>query len=260
MTLHHESFGPSNAPAVLLCSGLGGAGAYWAPQIARLAERYRVVVYDQAGTGQSRGAPLPEPYSIAHMASDAAAVMDAAGIAQSHFVGHALGGLVGLQLALDRPDRVRSLALVNAWATLDVHTRRCFDIRLDLLRHAGPAAYVRAQPLFLYPAAWQSQHADRLAQDDAHGIAHFQGTETLLARIGALRAFDVTARLGQIRCPALVMAARDDLLVPWTASQVLAHGIPGATPWVTAEGGHACNVTDPEDFNDALRAFLDAQP
>ncbi len=258
MGLHLEVHGRADAPAVLLSSGLGGAGAYWAPQIASLAERYRVVLYDQRGTGQSTG-PLPKPYTIAHMAEDAIEVLDALGITRCHFVGHALGGLIGLQTALQHPARVGSLVLVNAWAKLDAHTMRCFDVRLDLLLHAGPEAYVRAQPLFLFPAPWQSQNTERLARDHAHGVAHFQGTDTLLARIAALRAFDAAERLGAIRCPTLAMAARDDMLAPWTASRDLAEGIPGAGLWLTPEGGHACNVTDPDAFNAALREFLDAQ-
>jgi len=260
VAIHHEVHGQTDAaaPAVLLSAGLGGAGAFWTPQVGSLAERYRVVLYDHRGTGQS-GGPLPDPYAIAGMADDAIEVLNDLGIARCHVMGHALGGLVGLELALRSPARVRSLVLVNAWAKLDAHTAYCFDVRLDLLRHVGPEAYVRAQPLFLFPAPWLSQNAERLAREHAHGVAHFQGTATLLARIAALRAFDVAARLGDIRCPALVMAARDDMLVPWTASRDLADGIPDAELWLTPEGGHACNVTDPAAFNAALRRFLDAQ-
>ncbi len=190
------------------------------------------------------------------MAADVIEVMDMQGIAQCHFVGHALGGLVGLELALQAPARVQTLTLVNAWARADRHTLRCFDIRLDLLRHVGPEAYVRAQPLFLFPAPWLSANADRIEAEHVQALAHFQGTDTLLARIAALRAFDVSDRLPEIRCPVLVSASRDDLLVPWTASQALAEGVPDARLWVVPEGGHAFTVTEPDAFNTALLAFL----
>jgi len=257
--MHYEVHGQARGDngTVLLSSGLGGAGAFWQPQLGPLCERCRVVTYDQRGTGQSAG-PLPDPYSIACMADDATEVLDKLGIESCHFVGHALGGLVGLDLALRRPSRVRSLVLVNAWAKGDAHTVRCFDVRKDLLG-IGPDAYVRAQPLFLYPAPWLSRNAERLAREHEHGVAHFQGTETLLKRIAALLAFDVADRLGDIGCPTLVAASRDDMLVPWTASETLAAGITGARLWLVAEGGHGFTVTEPEAFNAALRTFLAEQ-
>lgn len=256
--MHYEVHGEGQSGGtVLLSSGLGGAGAFWAPQLEALCRRYRVVTYDQRGTGRSAG-PLPDPYSITAMADDVTEILDELGIARCHFVGHALGGLVGLDLALRRPDRIGSLVLVNAWARGDAHTLRCFDVRRDLLR-IGPEAYVRAQPLFLYPAPWMSRNAQRLAREHEHAVARFQGTDTLLRRIAALLAFDVADRLGEVACPTLVAASRDDLLVPWTASETLAAGIAGARLWVTAEGGHGFTVTEPEAFNTALCGFLAEQ-
>lgn len=257
--MHYEVQGQArdDRGTVLLSSGLGGAGAFWQPQLDRLCERYRVVTYDQRGTGRSAG-PLPDPYSIACMADDVAGILDALGIGRCHFVGHALGGLIGLALALRRPARVGSLVLVNAWAAGNPHTQRCFDVRRDLLR-IGPEAYVRAQPLFLYPAPWLARNAPRLAREHEHAVAHFQGSETLLKRIAALLAFDVADRLGEIRCPTLVAASRDDMLVPWTASETLAAGIPGARLSVVTEGGHGFTVTEADAFNAALCGFLAEQ-
>ena len=243
---------------MVLSAGLGGAGAFWQPQIDSLSARYRVLAYDHRGTG-TNSEELPQPYAIADMAADVLGLLDDLGIARAHLMGHALGGLVGLELALSAPDRLASLILVNAWARTDSHTKRCFDARLALLTHAGPAAYVRAQPIFLYPAAWLSANAERIARDDAHGIAHFQGAETLMRRVGALLAFDVADRLGAIATPTLVAAARDDVLVPYTCSEALAAGIPRAVLWMVAEGGHGFSVTAPAPFNAAILDFLAAQ-
>src|SRR5579862_5953300 len=96
------------AATVLLSAGLGGAAGYWTPQLAALRERYRVVAYDQAGTGRNKR-ELPDDHSIAAMADEALAVFDATGTDRAHFVGHALGGLVGLELAIRHPARLRSL-------------------------------------------------------------------------------------------------------------------------------------------------------
>jgi aminoacrylate hydrolase len=243
------------ASTVLLSAGLGGLGHFWRPQVEALAAHHRVILYDQRGTGQNASA-LPDDYSIAHMADDVVTVLDDAGVASCHFAGHALGGLVGLELARRAPSRLASLVLVNAWARVDSHTRRCFDARMALLRHVGIEAYVRAQPIFLYPAAWLSAHEDIVRKEEAAGIAHFQGVENLMKRVSALLAFDATLHLGKIYTPALVAAARDDVLVPFTRSQQLADALPNATLWLTAEGGHAFTVTDPAPFNAAMLAFL----
>jgi aminoacrylate hydrolase len=251
----HDGPAPA-AETVLLSSGLGGAAGYWAPQLAALRRRYRVVTYDQAGTGRNRRA-LAKDHSIAAMADEALAVLEASGTGSAHFVGHALGGLVGLELALSRPDRVASLTLVNGWATASAHTRRCFDMRLALLEHEGPAAYVRAQPIFLYPADWLARNGARVAEEEAHGLTNFQGADTLRKRIAALLAFDATARLRSVQVPSLIVAARDDILVPSIMSEDLAWGIQGARLYVAPWGAHAINVTEPDAFNSLLLDFLE---
>ena len=102
------------------------------------------------------------------------------------------------------PERLRSLTVVNGWATAHAHTRRCFELRLMLLKHEGPAAYVRAQPIFLYPADWLAKNAERAAQEEAHGLGGFQGADTLQRRIAALLAFDATPHLASLRLPTLI--------------------------------------------------------
>lgn len=252
----HES--RPGAATVLLSSGLGGTAGYWTPQFDGLKKRFRVVAYDQAGTGRNRR-PLPADHSIAAMADEAVAVLEASRTETCHFVGHALGGLVGLAMAHRAPRRLRSLTVVNGWAKASAHTRRCFEARLALLKHEGPRAYVRAQPIFLYPADWLASHAGQVDKEEAHGLAGFQGAETLQRRIAALLAFDATPDLAAIDLPTLVVAARDDVLVPSAMSRELAAAVRGAHLHVAPWGGHALNVTTPDDFNATLLAFLDGQ-
>ena len=258
MPLYHEVHGQANAgaPTLLLSSGLGGSAGFWKPQIAALvAAGWRVVAYDQRGTGRSPDA-LKADYAIADMARDVVEVLDATDTAQCIVVGHALGGLVGLQLALDAPARVAGLVLINAWSKPNPHSARCFDARLALLGAVGPRAYVEAQPIFLYPAAWCAEHADHVQAEVDHAFAHFPGEANMRARIGALRAFDVDAQLGRITVPTLVAAAMDDVLVPWTMSQRLADALPRAILDRVPHGGHAHSVTDADTFNATLLAFL----
>lgn len=257
--LVHDVAGPADGPTVLLSSGLGGAAAFWRPQLdALLAAGWRVITYDQRGTGRSGGV-LPTPYRIADMANDVRELLDATDTAACHLIGHALGGLVGLQLALDAPRRVASLGLVNAWSQPNPHSARCFDARLALLAAGGARAYCEAQPIFLYPATWCAANPQRVQDEVDHAVAHFPGEAIMRQRIAALRAFDVDARLGEIGVPVWVSAAQDDALVPWTCSQHLAARLPRATLHTLAHGGHAHSVTQADAFNTALLAFLAQQ-
>jgi len=255
--MHYELHGnPHATQTVVLCSGLGGSAGYWAPHLAALGEHWRVLSYDQRGTGRSPAA-LAEYYSIADMADELLALLDSLDVEHCLFVGHALGGLVGLQMALQRPGFIRRLVLINAWAAPNAHSARCFDARVQLLLNSGPAAYVAAQPLFLYPPTWIVANGERLEADLAHALAHFPGEANTLRRIAALRAFDLRARLAEIDVPTLVMASRDDSLVPWTQSVQLAEGLAHARLEVRDFGGHAFNLTEQADFEASVLAFLE---
>jgi aminoacrylate hydrolase len=256
--LYWEVQGPAQGEAVLMCSGLGGSAGYWAAQVPMLLEAgYRVITYDQRGTGRSKQ-PLPADYRIEHMVEDVLALLGHAGVARCHFVGHALGGLVGLQLALDHPERLASLAVINAWSEPNPHSARCFEARLALLDHAGARAYVEAQPIFLYPASWAAAHAQRVQGEVEHALEHFPGAHNLKARIGALRGFNVAQRLGEIGVPTLISVAQDDVLVPATCSAQLARGIARSRYHSVPHGAHAHNITQAEVFNPALLAFQQA--
>lgn len=244
------------APVVVMIAGLGGSGSYWLAQIAALQERYQVVSYDQCGTGNNP-ATLPDGYRMADMAAELLSALQQAGIARFCVVGHALGALVGLQLAQDYPHSVSALVLVNGWLTLSGHTRRCFQLRERLLQAGGPLAWVEAQSLFLYPADWLESHAPRREAEEALALAHFQGEHNLLRRLSALKNADFRATAGQIGCPTLIIGSRDDMLVPWSCSQILHDALPNSTLTVMDHGGHACNVTRSDTFNALLLRGLE---
>ncbi|OYY90188.1 MAG: pyrimidine utilization protein D [Sphingomonas sp. 28-66-16] len=252
--LYYEAHGPDDAPPLILSSGLGGSASYWRPNIPALAKRYRIIAYDHRGTGRSDRA-LPETTSVEAMSADVLALMDALGIDQADFIGHALGGMIGIETTI-RTTRIRKLVVVNGWRQLSAHTRRCFDVRLALLRHSGPEAYLRAQPLFLFPPDWIAAHDSELDAEASHQLASFPGAETVEKRIAAVRAYAPDLIDHSATAFWLVIAARDDMLVPVQSALDVAAPIGWARTATFDWGGHACNVTDPDRFNAVIVDFL----
>lgn len=255
MYLEFSGLQHPQAKTLVLSAGLGGSGNFWLPQLNALGEQYRVVVYDQRGTGRSADA-LPDGYSMQDMASELALALAQHGITECDVVGHALGGMIGLQMALDYPALVSRVVVINGWLSLDAHTRRCFQVRQDLLLNVGVEAFVRAQPLFLYPADWLSEHQARIEAEDSLHVAHFQGTENLLRRLHALMSTDFTTSAKSISQPVLLICSQDDLLVPWTCSETLLAALPNARLEKMSWGGHAMSVTDSLTFNTLLLDWL----
>lgn len=257
--MHFEIHGIEGATAdtLVFISGLGGAAHFWGPQVKGLGKDYRVVLYDQLGTGRSP-AVLPENYSIGSMALELRELLAVQGIGEYHLIGHALGGLVAMELALQRAPGLKSLTLMNAWASPCAHTARCFSVRRKLLAGAGPAAYVEAQALFLYPPTWIADNVEHLLAEDARQVANFPPTENLLRRIDALLAFNAGDALSAIEQPVLLIANRDDMLVPWTCSQDLHRLLPNSRLQVLDYGGHASSVTSAETINSTLGDFFNS--
>ena len=255
--LHYEIHGLTSpdAPTVVFSSGLGGAAKFWQPQLADFTQGYRVITYDQLGTNKSE-ADLCSEYSILHMADELDVLLKKLEVQQCHFVGHALGGLVGLQLALTQPDLLKSMVLVNAWSSPNPHTLRCFDIRKALLAADRKDMYLQLQALLLFPPDWIAQNAEHSEEEEAHLLNHFPNVNNLLARIGALSTFDIDDKLKGITTPTFALANKDDTLVPWQRSQMLVDRMPNAELSLMEYGGHASSITVPDAFNKLVLEYL----
>jgi aminoacrylate hydrolase len=252
--IYWEEHGPTDGPPLILSPGLGGSGNYWAPNLDVLAADHRVILYDHRGTGRS-SRDLAFNVSVENMAKDVLLLMDGLGLASATLVGHAAGGAIVLALALAAPERLDRLVVINGWSRPDPHFARCFETRLALLRGSGVRAFIRAQPLFLYPARWISRNDALLSAEEAQQLQHFQGAPNVEARIAALTDFDVDARLADVGTETLLIVAEDDMLVPASCSERLAEGLANAT-LARMTGGHACNVSEAEHFNRILGDWL----
>ena len=252
--LYYESHG--DGPPLMLVSGLNGVASFWAKQAPILAKDFRVIVHDHRGTGQSTHSRIT--YSVDQMAADVLKLMDTLGIDAAHVAGHSTGGAIGQILAEDHPARVRSLVLSATWAGPDPFFRRLFECRKAILESMGVEAYLRASVLSLTTPKWVSENDALITEQQRQQLAAAAPVEIQASRIEAIMRFDRRARLGEIRCPTMVIVAGDDTVTPRFYSDELAGKIPGAKLVVLESGGHFAPVIASAPYNAAVGEFLRA--
>ena len=252
--IYYEEQG--RGPTLMLVPGLGGQGAFWGPQVGDFARDFRVIVHDHRGAGRSAHSRIQ--YSVDQMAADTIALMDRLGIERAHYVGHSTGGAMGQTIAQDHPGRLLSLVLSATWPGQDAYFRRCFETRKELLLNRGFESYWRASVVMLRPPRWISEHDAALDEEMKRLAAAPPPVEVLASRIDAIMRFDRRKRLGEIRCPTLVVVAADDALTPAFYSEELAAKIPGAQLAVLPTGGHFAPTLVPDEYNAAVGRFLRA--
>ena len=249
--IHYESTG-SGDPLVFV-SGLNGLGRYWQPQIGFFAERFRVIAYDQRGTGASDR--LQRTFSVDGFAADLTGLMDALGIERAHIVGLSTGGAIGQTIAIEAPQRLNRLVMCSTWTHCDPWFRRLFEARRRMYLSAGPELHAMFHPLWLYPPEYVNAH-DAEIDEERRSAAAAPPVEVSIGRIDALLEFDRRADLGRIRAPTLVIATDNDYITPAYFSKALVEAIPGAKLAMIAGAGHSISKTRAEDFNRLVMDFL----
>jgi pimeloyl-ACP methyl ester carboxylesterase len=247
-TLHYEATG-TGEPVVLL-HGLGSSTRDWEAQVAALAQRHRVISMDLRGHGRSdRGRG---PYSIAGFAADVAALLTHLGIPSAHVCGISLGGMVAFQLAVDFPERVRTLAVINSGPAFPGRTLRgrltlLFRFAVIRLKGLPSLAPIIAGRLFPKPEQEPLRRTfiERFAGNDR---ASYEAT------LRAIGGFDVSERVGRIRCPVLVLASERDY-TPVSAKEAYVGRLADARLVVIEDSGHASPMDQPERVNAVLLDF-----
>ena len=247
-------------PLLLIMSTSGSLGL-WEPLIAPLAGRHRVIAFDNRGLGQSeRGEEL---LSLALLAADTAALLDALEIERAHVLGWSLGSAVAQELALAHPDRVGGLVLYGTWGRVDGFQRSM----LAALRHPWETgdleAAMAALGLAFSPELLNSPDFERMIEEF---LPLFPQTETQIRTTveqwQADEEHDTLDRLAGIDAPTLVIAGEQDLVTPPWQCQAVAERIPGARfEQLTGPGSsHALMMERPEEFIGLVLGFLQEHP
>jgi 3-oxoadipate enol-lactonase len=250
VTLHHVLDGPAGAPALVLASSLGTTLAMWEPQISQLAEGFRVVRYDRRGHGRS---PVTAgATTIDALGGDLLELLDELGLERVSFCGISLGGVEGMWLAVNAPERVERLALCCT-APSFAPRQGWFD-RAAAVRANGVEAIAKAVLARWFRPSFHDTHPDV--------VAHFRAMLVATPRDGyaaccdALADVDLTPRLGEIGVPTLVVTGSDDPVVTPAEGDALAAAIPAAAHMVVENAAHIANVEQPKAFTEAVLRHL----
>jgi 3-oxoadipate enol-lactonase len=251
--LYYEVHGEGEP--LLLVMGLGADLLAWAPQIPAWSARYKLIAVENRDVGRSSYADAP--YDIADMAADTLALADELGIDSFHLLGLSMGGAIAQTVALDVPDRVRTLTLVVTWGgsgRYGAERTRLMSKQVKRMSHEEHVDFLMLQTMseefYANPdsVAWLRRMILR--------NPHPQTTEGFLRQFDACGRFDVRDRLGVVDMPVHVIGAEHDAMVPPWKSTELAELIAGAKLTLLARAPHAVNIESAERFNAAVLEFL----
>src|SRR4051812_5749884 len=256
--LHWESSG--RGPAVLLVAGQGMTVDGWWATTPVLSRSFRVIAFDNRDTGRSSRSRWP--YSVAQMAGDAVAVLDAAGEERAHVYGISLGGLVAQDVVLHHPDRVQALVLGattagGVSAALPAPMPMTFFARAGTM---GPEEAEWAAVPYTYSENTRRLHADRIAANIAHRVGGGSDALAYLHQAAAVATHDTRDRLARIPAPTLVVHGEQDLVVPPANARQLARRIPGARLRVWPDAGHLYIIDEPRADREIARFLLHHSP
>ncbi len=249
----HVSYSDSGGagPVVVLSHGILMDRSMFDEQVAALAPHYRVITWDERGHG---GTVATGPFSYWDSANDVLALLDHLGIERAVLGGMSQGGFLSLRAALSAPQRVRGLILIDTQAGLeDPANAESYQQLHEIWMDAGPAPVQEVvSAIILGPGNWDEWYAKWAAGD----------REQFSLAFGALiNRDDLTARLGEISCPALIVHGTDDAAIPMAKAEQMRAGLAGPVTFSVIDAGtHAANVSHPVQVNTAIVNFLGTLP
>ena len=250
MTLSYRLDGPEDAPVLVLSNSLGTTQEIWERQASVLADRFRLLTYDHPGHGASE---LPAAASsVEDFAGGLLVLLDELGVERVSLCGVSLGGMVGMALALEAPERIDRLVLACTSAYVgppDGWTERARIVRTEGMKAIAETVVGR----------W---FTPELAREDPETVARFRAMLTATPPEGyarcceAIAVWDARHRISAIGVPVLVVAGADDPATPVEHAGLIASRIPGARLQVLERAAHLANVERADAFTSAVLEHL----
>jgi len=252
--MRYEEYGDGDP--FLLINGLGSDLTEWLYQVPTFSGRFRVIVFDNRGAGNSESPP--GPYTTARMADDAAALLDALGIPQAHLLGVSLGGMIAQQFALRHPGKLNRLVVACTSPGGGLSVRPSPEALAAFVR--DPAvdleAQIRRTIPWLYSERYRRERPEEVEAFVRRRLASPADEAGIASQLAAGIGHDAGDRLKEIAAPTLVITGTADRLVPPENSKRIAERIPGARLVLLPDAPHRLFAENAAEFNREVLTFL----
>ena len=252
--LYYDLIGPESGPVVCFTHSLASDGGMWAEQIAPLLDAgFRVLRVDMRGHGGSD--PVGGDYTMAQLADDTAAVIDATGVGPVHYIGLSIGGMIGQAFAIAHGAKLKSMMLCDTMPATPPGAADAWGPRIKAVRDAGSLAPLGDGTMERWftdafkpkrPGRWK-EIRDTIVATTPAGY---------LGCAGAILNFDFLAQLPGLKVPTLVVCGSDDPGTPPEGNKKIAELVPGGRYEEIPLTRHFPNVEAPEPFNRIMMAWL----
>jgi 3-oxoadipate enol-lactonase len=249
LRINYALEGQSDAAVLVLSNSLGTNYSMWDPQMPEFLKTLRVLRYETRGHGQSsvtRG-----PYSIEQLGKDVLGLADAVGVERFHFCGLSMGGMIGMWLAANAPERVDKLVLCNTAAKIG--NAETWNARIEAIRKDGMKPVAASVVERWFTPAFRER--DRASVARTQRMLEEANPEGYAANCAAVRDFDFRERLSEIRKTTLVISGKHDPATTPADGQFLAEHIAGAR-YAELNAAHLSNIEDAERFTKEVSTFL----
>jgi 3-oxoadipate enol-lactonase len=242
-----------DGPVVTFSHSLACHLGMWDEQARALRDRYRVLRFDTRGHGQTT-AP-PGPYSLDQLADDLHGLLGALDVVETHFVGLSMGGMIGQVFALKHPTMVQSLVLCDTTSRYPAAAASVWADRIRTVEAKGMEPMVQPTLERWFTAPFRARRQDLMTEVGA--MIRSTPAAGYVGCCHALPKIDVTDRLGEVRCPALVIVGEDDPGTPVDMARQIHAALPAAELAILRSASHLSNLEQPAEFNRVLGGFLD---
>lgn len=258
ITVHYDLTGPADAPVLLLANSIGTSFHIWDAMVPVLSRRWRLLRYDMRGHGLTEATPVTDGagytagYTMDLLAGDAAALLDALGIARAHVCGLSIGGMMAQRLAVTAPERVHGLVLCGTAGVIGPPP--VWTDRIAAIRARGMGAIAEG-----VMARWFTEGFRAKRPDQIRGYAAMLGRTTEDGYVGcamAIRDADLRADGARIAAPTLVVVGERDVATPPALARDLADSIPGARLALLPDAAHIPCVERPAELAALIDDFL----
>lgn len=252
ISMNYSLEGNPSGPVVTMSHSLATDLSMWDPQVPALTARYRVLRYDTRGHG---GTEAPAgPYSLEGLAEDARALLEALGIARTHFMGLSMGGMIGQTLALKHPQMLHGLILCDTSSRVPPEARSTWDDRIRTAETQGMEPLVEPTIGRWFTAPFREQRPDVVRR--VRAMIRATPPRGYAGCCHAIAALNLTDRLKAISLPTLIIVGEEDPGTPVAAARTIHEQIQGSEMVILKSAAHLSNMEQSDAFNQVVTTFL----